>query len=176
ARVSIRTAVCTVMCRLPMIRAPASGWLPAYSCRSAISPGISYSARRISLRPNSASERSFTLKGSRPASRVAWKGCSCATLVAMVSVLVVVREFRRGRTPRSCPDGDGGEEHRALGAGVQRYRVIRRQPEPRPGTPLRELRLAHPLPEVAEGLAILRPLMRHQVGQQQPPAGPEHPR
>ena len=35
--------------------------------RSAISPGISCSASRISLRPNSASDRSFTLYGSRPA-------------------------------------------------------------------------------------------------------------
>ena len=35
--------------------------------RSAIRPGISCSASRISLRPNSASDRSFTLNGSRPA-------------------------------------------------------------------------------------------------------------
>src|ERR1700756_5133400 len=60
--VSIRTAVWTVMCSEPVIRAPASGWLAAYSRRVAISPGISCSARRISLRPNSASDRSATLK------------------------------------------------------------------------------------------------------------------
>ena len=47
--VSIRTAVCTVMCRDPVIRAPASGLLSPYSARSAIRPGISCSARRISL-------------------------------------------------------------------------------------------------------------------------------
>ena len=57
-----------------MILAPASGLLPAYSARSAIKPGISCSASRISFRPNSPSERSLTLKGSRPPSRAAWKG------------------------------------------------------------------------------------------------------
>ena len=60
-RVSIRTAVCTVMCREPAMRAPASGWLAPNSSRSAIRPGISCSARRISLRPYSASDRSATL-------------------------------------------------------------------------------------------------------------------
>src|SRR3954451_9363353 len=47
-RVSIRTAVCTVMCSDPVIRAPASGLLSPNSARSAIRPGISCSARRIS--------------------------------------------------------------------------------------------------------------------------------
>ena len=61
-RVSISTAVCTVMCSEPVIRAPASGCADAYSRRIAIRPGISCSASRISLRPNSASERSATLK------------------------------------------------------------------------------------------------------------------
>ena len=49
----------------PVIRAPFSGLDSANSSRVAIRPGISCSARRISLRPNSASERSATLK-SRP--------------------------------------------------------------------------------------------------------------
>src|SRR5690349_24324632 len=61
-RVSTRTAVCTVMCREPVIRAPARGWASAYSSRIAIRPGISCSARLISLRPNSARERSATSK------------------------------------------------------------------------------------------------------------------
>ena len=60
-RVSMSTAVWIVMCSEPEIRAPASGLTSAYSRRSAISPGISFSARRISLRPYSASERSLTL-------------------------------------------------------------------------------------------------------------------
>src|SRR5580693_8759852 len=33
ARVSISTAVCTVMCNEPVMRAPVSGWLAAYSAR-----------------------------------------------------------------------------------------------------------------------------------------------
>src|SRR5437588_10840007 len=60
--VSISTAVWTVMCREPVIRAPFSGCASANSWRVAISPGISCSARRISLRPNSCRPRSATLK------------------------------------------------------------------------------------------------------------------
>ena len=60
-RVSISTAVCTVMCSEPVMRAPLSGCCAPNSSRSDIRPGISCSARRISLRPNSASERSATL-------------------------------------------------------------------------------------------------------------------
>ena len=60
--VSISTAVCTVMCSEPVMRAPFSGWLCPYSSRIAIRPGISCSARVISLRPKSASEMSATLK------------------------------------------------------------------------------------------------------------------
>jgi hypothetical protein len=55
------TAVWTVMCSDPVIRAPASGWRSAYSARMAIRPGISCSASVISLRPKSASPRSATL-------------------------------------------------------------------------------------------------------------------
>ena len=60
--VSISTAVWTVMCSEPMILAPFSGCCAPYSSRMAIRPGISCSARVISLRPNSASEMSATLK------------------------------------------------------------------------------------------------------------------
>src|ERR1700754_1942695 len=60
--VSISTAVCTVMCSDPEIRAPFSGCTSAYSRRNSIRPGISYSARSSSLRPNSASDRSAILK------------------------------------------------------------------------------------------------------------------
>ena len=59
--VSISTAVWIVMWIEPVMRAPASGWLASYSARSAIRPGISSSARTISLRPNSAREMSATL-------------------------------------------------------------------------------------------------------------------
>src|ERR1043166_6581544 len=53
--VSISTAVWIVMCKLPAIRAPLSGWLGAYFLRIAIKPGISCSAIAISLRPHDAS-------------------------------------------------------------------------------------------------------------------------
>ena len=53
-KVSISTAVWIVMCRLPVMRAPFSGWVLANSSRIAIRPGISVSAMRISLRPQSA--------------------------------------------------------------------------------------------------------------------------
>ncbi len=59
--VSIKTAVCIVMCRQPAMRAPASGLAAPYSLRSDIRPGISCSASLISLRPHSAREISFTL-------------------------------------------------------------------------------------------------------------------
>src|SRR3984885_13527071 len=60
--VSISTAVWIVMCSEPVIRAPFKGCASAYSARIDIRPGISCSASVISLRPNSASERSATLK------------------------------------------------------------------------------------------------------------------
>ena len=69
-RVSIRTAVCTVMCSEPVMRAPVSGLLTPNSSRIAIRPGISCSARRISSRPNAASERSATLKSGVPSGLV----------------------------------------------------------------------------------------------------------
>ena len=59
--VSISTAVWMVMCRQPAIFAPSSGFLPLYSARSAMRPGISVSAMVISLRPNSACVMSLTL-------------------------------------------------------------------------------------------------------------------
>ena len=58
--VSIRTAVWMVMCREPVMRAPASGLALPYSSRRAISPGISTWARSISRRPKSARAMSAT--------------------------------------------------------------------------------------------------------------------
>src|SRR5688572_6119141 len=60
--VSISTAVWIVMCSDPAMRAPLSGCRAANSLRIAISAGISDSAIAISLRPQSASARSATLK------------------------------------------------------------------------------------------------------------------
>ncbi len=62
------------MCRLPVMRAPFSGCLAANSSRIAIRPGISVSAMRISLRPQSASDRSATaLSGNCAAVGVGFK-------------------------------------------------------------------------------------------------------
>ena len=61
-RVSMSTAVCTVICREPATLSPASDCFGPYSARAAMRPGISCSASRISLRPHSARETSFTLK------------------------------------------------------------------------------------------------------------------
>jgi len=60
-RVSMSTAVCTVMCREPAILAPFRGCCAAKRSRIAIRPGISCSASVISLRPKSARPRSATL-------------------------------------------------------------------------------------------------------------------
>ena len=59
--VSMSTAVCTVMCRQPAIRAPARGLLAPNSVRRLMSPGISFSAMVISLRPHLARLMSLTL-------------------------------------------------------------------------------------------------------------------
>lgn len=44
------------MCKQPAIRAPFNGFDPPYFWRQAIKPGISFSAKMISLRPHSANE------------------------------------------------------------------------------------------------------------------------
>ncbi len=93
-RVSIRTAVWTVMCSEPMILAPLSGFAEPNSARVAMSPGISCSARRISLRPNSASERSATLKS------------NAMRLTPVLRMRSAVYE-RDGRSGGSTPQPDG---------------------------------------------------------------------
>src|SRR5262245_51706571 len=77
--VSMSTAVWMVMCNEPVIRAPFSGWLFAYSVRMAMSAGISDSAMAISRRPQPASLRLATLKSVKPATGL--------TLAFIVSVL-----------------------------------------------------------------------------------------
>src|SRR3954469_25999151 len=75
------------MCSEPMIFAPLSGNFPLYSSRAAISPGISCSARRISLRPHSASERSATLNAGRASDFFLVSDGRTA-----VAIIVIVRE------------------------------------------------------------------------------------
>ena len=50
-----------VMCKQPAMRAPFKGLDSPYSALKAIKPGISASAKPISLRPHSANEMSATL-------------------------------------------------------------------------------------------------------------------
>jgi hypothetical protein len=59
--VSIKTAVWIVICKHPAILAPAKGLDVPNSSRSAIKPGISASAKTISLRPQAARLMSLTL-------------------------------------------------------------------------------------------------------------------
>src|SRR5262249_1318173 len=61
-RVSMSTAVWMVMWSEPAMHAPLKGWLASYSWRIAMSAGISPSAMAISLRPQSARDRSLTWK------------------------------------------------------------------------------------------------------------------
>src|ERR1700759_3382611 len=97
-RVSMSTAVWMVMCSEPVIRAPRSGCWSANSARVAIRPGISCSARVISLRPNSASERSATLYGSGAVDNAFSSSCCPAWVVAGV---------RRQGTVSTVGDPDG---------------------------------------------------------------------
>ena len=60
-KVSIKTAVWTVMCKEPVIRAPFNGFDFLYFLRTAIRPGISFSANLISLRPKGANLMSAIL-------------------------------------------------------------------------------------------------------------------
>src|SRR5450432_2033653 len=59
------------MCSEPVTRTPASGFAAAYFRRIDINPGISFSAIDISLRPQSASDRSATLYSAATRFRVA---------------------------------------------------------------------------------------------------------
>src|SRR5271154_411046 len=58
-----------VICSEPVMRTPARGFSAAYLRRMDIRPGISCSAIEISLRPQSARERSATLKAGAAAVR-----------------------------------------------------------------------------------------------------------
>src|SRR4249920_2536098 len=81
-RVLISTAVCIVICSEPAMRAPRSGCSAANSSRMAIRPGISVSAIAISLRPQSAKDRSATRKSS--------EDLDCSTAL-------ITRSFRLGK-------------------------------------------------------------------------------
>ena len=123
ASVSISTAVCTVMCRLPITRAPASGRSPAWRRRSASSPGISCSASLISLRPRAAAARSATLQGWRPARAASSNGWISSTSVELMKISSQ-RAARRGRRDddrrRRLGDWPCGSSAGAADGGVSR--------------------------------------------------------
>src|SRR3954451_8069046 len=116
--VSMRTAVCTVMCREPAMRAPERGCASPYSARSAIRPGISCSASWISLRPKGARERSATLKSPSVSTRV--------SVLAVMSLQGAARRLRAMRM-RSAQDGGlsavAGNERACRGFGGARTAV-----------------------------------------------------
>ena len=90
-------AVWMVMCKQPAIRAPFSGFDEPYFCRSAISPGISFSASMISLRPHSAREMSATLYGSRVvtcATNISFK-LSCGMMVDRIGKMRPKTRYHR---------------------------------------------------------------------------------
>ena len=100
--VSIKTAVCTVMCREPVMRAPFRGCSGPYSSRRAMRPGISCSAKRIWCRPASARERSATLNWSGVAVNIGalWHGF----LTTPASYTPVFRRLESGHPPGPrCP-------------------------------------------------------------------------
>ncbi len=102
--VSMSTAVWIVMCNEPVMRAPVRGLVVPYRSRRAMRPGISCSASSISLRPNSASERSATWKSDR----------SVAGRVAVVVTVQLLADSGRGpKRPRS--DGSIPESARITG-------------------------------------------------------------
>src|SRR2546430_1317928 len=82
-----------VMCRLPAMRAPASGLAAAYLRRMVIRPGISCSAMAISLRPQSARARLATTKSCWAAGLVLPTGGLVAK--AVIGILLP-RELRGG--------------------------------------------------------------------------------
>ena len=99
-KVSMSTAVWMVMCSEPVILAPRNGCSAPCSARMAMRPGISCSASSISLRPNSARDRSATLKSGR----------RCSLVMVAPSLWPATTgkpEFGRPRPRRSGPIGSG---------------------------------------------------------------------
>src|SRR5215813_3001192 len=116
-----------------------------------MSPGISCSARRISLRPNSASARSFTLYGTRPALAAVSNGC----------VSTAVGIF----TPSRRASGRRDEERRTFRVWVDWQRdetdVLEAGTSEQPS----QLVLAEAQPDVPHLFLILLAVVRQHVAQ-----------
>src|SRR5262245_45553019 len=110
--VSMRTAVSIVMCSEPETRTPFSGFCGPYFSRQAMRPGISCSATEISLRPQSARDRSRTAKSLK-----VFCGLSLVDFLPLVLVSVGIEKLRFCdlhadlRDRRRAPDGDRIDDH-----------------------------------------------------------------
>src|SRR5512145_2509550 len=158
ASVSARTAVWMVMWSEPVIRWPFSGCAFRYSRRTAMSPGISFSASSISLRPHSARERSFTRNSNGAAAfeGFCWAVCFAGFLAAMGCLLAgEVVEGGSGAAP--CPPRGRDEQGGPLRAGGRRERAEGGIGEPgalERGRERRRLEAGVRLAEAAEELLV----------------------
>src|SRR5262245_14030782 len=162
-RVSMRTAVWMVMCRLPVMRWPFRGCAAAYSLRTAMSPGISCSARVISLRPHSASWRSATR-------------CSRVPLSVLGTVVVVVIAFSSSTGFREWPLEGGHEESRPRCAGLGRELAEGTKKEARGLGEPRDVLAVEAEPLLPHPLAEVLVIVRQEVDHDAAPGRPQHPR
>src|SRR5688572_7779244 len=172
--VSMRTAVCTVMCSDPMIRAPASGFAFLCSARMAIKPGISCSASRISFRPHSASPRSFTLKAGRSSALGAGRTVVVIDLMSPLkdqSVLQTANCNQRSALPGSR----GHEQFRPFCSGIPRQGNHLHVLEPCLLQPFRHLGARKAEPDVTHALAEFSLVMWCEVDQEQATSVPQDP-
>ena len=112
-----RTAVWMVMCRLPVTRWPLSGCCRGVlAARTAIRPGISCSASRISLRPHSASAGPPPGTRARPWPRAAFM----VVVIASFSFFASRRIERAGASARPASSSAGPLASGSGGSGRQR--------------------------------------------------------
>src|SRR5580765_4159902 len=131
-------------------------------------PGISSSARRISLRPHSASARSATLNGDRPALVARSKGWAVSVAVVISGSLVIsalVRGSgpayaRRGQTPYLCSRSRRYEKPRAFRGGVFRHCVNLHVRKSRVRQQAAHVFVGKPEPHVAHLLAVVFAFVR----------------
>src|SRR4029077_18564102 len=115
-------------------------------------PGISCSARRISLRPQSARSRSATLYGGRAAFAAASNACIFSNRTVAILFLSSV-----------CYSG---KERRALRIGIDRQGTHARALESCVGQELHDLLFRKTEPHVAHLLLILVVMMRQHIDEQ----------
>lgn len=102
-RVSMRTAVSTVMCRQPAIRAPFSGLEAEYISRIRIKPGISFSAMSRALRPQAARLMSAAGTGK---GGVCQPPCPTKHCFTLPHVWICTALTQRGLKSLDSPDND----------------------------------------------------------------------